>query len=631
MTGILMMSVGNSYGSAPVNTVAPAVTGTAQVRQTLSCSTGTWTGAPAPTFTYQWQSNSSNISGATSSTDQIVDAYVGTAIRCVVTATNSVAPGGVSANSNATSSVTANVPAAPTIGTATAASATTASVAFTAPSGPLATGGSAITGYTVYSSGGQTATGSSSPITVTGLSSESSYNFYVRANNAIGQSANSGTSNTITTPAAYWMAFLDNNWSGARAFPGGSDSNGFTSIIGAGGYGNTPATRISKDGAVTASAYTSSNNSVYPSENNNLNQGSLALSGWSSTDGNTVYGGGYNNAGNQGAALSSVNASGTINWFRNWSFYGGGISNVIQVVQQGQDGYIYASGNVGGGNGGFWIKIDTGGTEQWSFRDGDNATSATGDGSYTYIAGYDVGNYRAKLFSYNPSGTAKNWNRQIQTSASSNSSNSLSIRHMVTYGGYVYAIGSIYGTSAGIYGNGLIMKFDSSGSLIWSRIFQDDNQNCQGNYLFVDTATGYLYAAGYNANAIRPLFVKFDTSGNVVWQRRFYVSSGSSNVAKPPTISVTGSTMYLSMTYSIPNYAGLIVKVPNDGSKTGTYTGYNSSSFTYDSFSNWSDASSYISVTSPSANLSQPGTTPTTTGNVAGPMSTALNLLTNIP
>ena len=209
MTGILMMAAGNSYGSAPVNTVAPAVTGTAQVRQTLSCSTGTWLGAPAPTFTYQWQSNSSNISGATSSTYQIIDAYVGTVMRCVVTATNSVAPGGVSANSNATSSVTANVPAAPTIGTATATSSSTASITFTAPTGSLATGGSAITGYTMYSSGGQSASGSSSPITITGLNPESSYNFYVRANNAIGQSANSGTSNTITTPASYFIALSD--------------------------------------------------------------------------------------------------------------------------------------------------------------------------------------------------------------------------------------------------------------------------------------------------------------------------------------------------------------------------------------------------------------------------------------
>jgi len=103
MSGILMMSVGNSYSSLPVNTVAPAVTGTASVGQTLTTTNGTWTGAPAPTFTYQWQRNTVDISGATSSTYVLDFPDAGKAIRCVVTATNSL--GAVSANSNSTASV----------------------------------------------------------------------------------------------------------------------------------------------------------------------------------------------------------------------------------------------------------------------------------------------------------------------------------------------------------------------------------------------------------------------------------------------------------------------------------------------------------------------------------------------
>lgn len=111
MSGILMMSVGNSYGSLPVNTVAPAVTGTAAVGQTLTTTSGTWTGAPAPTFTYQWQRNTTNISGETSTTYVAQFADIGSTLRCVVTATNTL--GAVSANSNSTSTV-----AAPAIGDA---------------------------------------------------------------------------------------------------------------------------------------------------------------------------------------------------------------------------------------------------------------------------------------------------------------------------------------------------------------------------------------------------------------------------------------------------------------------------------------------------------------------------------
>ena len=632
MTGILMMAAGNSYGSAPVNTVAPAVTGTAQVRQTLSCSTGTWTGAPAPTFTYQWQSNSSNISGATSSTYQIVDAYVGTVIRCVVTATNSVAPGGVSANSNATSSVTANVPAAPTIGTATAASATTASVTFTAPSGPLATGGSAITGYTVYSSGGQTATGSSSPITVTGLNSETAYNFYVRANNAIGQSANSGTSNTITTPASHWMAFLDNNWSGANAMPSQSNSNGFTSIIGGGGYGNTPSTRLTKDGAVSSSAYTSSNNYVYPS-GNNYYVSNWSMSGWSSGDGNEIYGGGYAQASNSGAALSKVNASGAIQWFYIWQFTSG-VANPVQTIQQGEDGYIYISGHIGGRAGGYSVKLNSSGTIQWQGKGGGNGGTwaTTGDGSNTYIAAfYDVSGARqaAYIYSYNSAFTTRNWCYSIEPN-NNPSTDAVVPSAMVTYGGNVYFIGSLY-RSGGIGFVALIVKMNSSGTIVWSRYIKHNSQTNYGTSLTVDSATGYIYATSLNANAASNILTKFDTSGNVAWQRRL-VGGGGGSVNKASTVSITGSTMYWSLAYSIPNFAGLIMKLPTDGSKTGTYTGPSGYTYTYESISSWNDASGEIkALTQPGATVNADSTTPTTTGNVAGAMSTALSLLTNIP
>jgi hypothetical protein len=98
MSGILLMSVGNSYSAAPVNSVAPVVTGTATVGSTLTTTNGTWSGSPTPTFTYQWQRATSNISGETASTYVIQSADVNSTVRCVVTATNPL--GAASANSN---------------------------------------------------------------------------------------------------------------------------------------------------------------------------------------------------------------------------------------------------------------------------------------------------------------------------------------------------------------------------------------------------------------------------------------------------------------------------------------------------------------------------------------------------
>jgi len=71
----------------PVNTIAPAITGTAQTGQTLACSSGTWSNSPTG-FTYQWKRNGVNIDVATASTYVIQSADVGQNVICTVTASN---------------------------------------------------------------------------------------------------------------------------------------------------------------------------------------------------------------------------------------------------------------------------------------------------------------------------------------------------------------------------------------------------------------------------------------------------------------------------------------------------------------------------------------------------------------
>jgi len=97
----------------PGNTVAPAVTGTTTVGQTLSTTDGSWTNSPS-SYTYQWQRDAlgngvySNIGGATSNTYTLVDADDTCHVRCVVTATNGSGSG--VANSNAVGPVVEPAP-----------------------------------------------------------------------------------------------------------------------------------------------------------------------------------------------------------------------------------------------------------------------------------------------------------------------------------------------------------------------------------------------------------------------------------------------------------------------------------------------------------------------------------------
>ena len=131
------------------------------------------------------------------STGVISGTPTSTALNATYTITATDANGDTETGTFSTQVILPTAPGAPTIGIATATGQTTATVTFTEPS---STGGSTITGYSVTASpGGITANGSSSPITVTGLTPGTTYTFTVSAINAIGTSSTSNASGSITT------------------------------------------------------------------------------------------------------------------------------------------------------------------------------------------------------------------------------------------------------------------------------------------------------------------------------------------------------------------------------------------------------------------------------------------------
>jgi YHS domain-containing protein len=179
-------------------------------------------------------------------------------------------PGGTSAISSAdqfTYGLSVTVPGAPTGVSATPGNAQ-ATVVFTPP---VNNGGSTITGYTVTATdttnsanGGQTASGTSSPITVTGLTNGDSYTFSVVATNSAGNSVPSAASSPVipvtvpgaptglgatpgnTTVALKWTVPTSN---------GGSPITGYNVYEGtrSGGESTTPVNRTT---LITTTGYT---------------------------------------------------------------------------------------------------------------------------------------------------------------------------------------------------------------------------------------------------------------------------------------------------------------------------------------------------------------------------------------
>jgi hypothetical protein len=253
-------SVGNSASSAPSNSIAtttvpgaPTIgTATRSASQTVQVSfTAPASNGGSPITSYTATSSPGGITGtlsqAGSGTITVSGLTNGTAYTFTVTATNAVGTGSASSASNSATPYT--IPGAPTIGTATVASATSATVTFTAPG---SNGGSAITSYTAVSSPGNiTGTLSqagSGTITVSGLTTGTSYTFTVYATNAAGNGSSSGSSNSITpnlsAPTTVELFMIGAGGYGGGAIPGGGGG-------GAGGQITTGSVSVSS-GVVTS-------------------------------------------------------------------------------------------------------------------------------------------------------------------------------------------------------------------------------------------------------------------------------------------------------------------------------------------------------------------------------------------
>ena len=203
----------NSQGAGINSSASNSITTDAAAPSAPTIGTATKTGSTTATLTFTPPAvnNGAAVTGYTvtstpggitatgsASPINITGLTAATAYTFTITATNSA---GTSVASSASNQITsdATVPGAPTVGTAVKLTSTSARVPFTAPT---SNGGASISSYTVTSTPGNiVASGSTSPITVIGLTPATEYTFTVKATNFVGDGANSASSNSITTDA----------------------------------------------------------------------------------------------------------------------------------------------------------------------------------------------------------------------------------------------------------------------------------------------------------------------------------------------------------------------------------------------------------------------------------------------
>jgi hypothetical protein len=460
-----------------------------------------------------------------------------------------------------------------TIGTATdGGTGTTVSVPFTV--GSVTTGGP-VTYFTATSTPGSiTVNGTTSPITVSGLTTGTSYTFKVKAGNPTGYSTagESAASNSVAPvlPPSMWEAHVNRGNSGNSVGLVTNSSKVFANAVSFTGdspAGGTGVIVYDADGAISWQRKGRVGGAYNPAGSVGMDKANNVYFASASDQDGTNY----------GINTAKFNSSGTLQW-QKW-LRGGPAGTFLGCNQIAFDssynayigGVTYDEPYSGPSAAILYKYTGSNGTLEWqrSYRSGGaqaNGSSVHCDdvNNIIYFGSYQItspaGNY---LSAWNTSGTLQ-WARRINTTATSNTAITTDSSGNVYY--------AVYGSNSGGNTGAVLMKYNSSGVLQWQRL-ASSNINTSTYFHVATDSSNNIYMAHSDGASTIMYVTKFDSSGNTVWSRSFTASGASSG--RVLGITVNSDCYAVSFQWSSGvTYANapMVFKLPQDGSKTGTKT-----------------------------------------------------------
>ena len=289
---------------------------------------------------------------------------------------------------------------------------------------------------------------------------------------------------------------------------------------------------------------------------------------------NVFIGGQTRISGNSDIEVIKLNTGGGLQWQR---YLFGGTEECTGIGVD-SSGNVYGSGysNASGTYSLQIFKYNNTGTIQWQRRlTGLSAYYGNGccvDASGNlYVAGYGGGTNDAIFVKYDTTGAIQ-WQRNL-TTASSEVGNACA----VSTSGDSYIVGY---TNTGGPEQAFVAKYNASGTIQWQRFLTVTPNNMRATGAAID-ASGNIYVVGFATITVNGIHIqKYNSSGVIQWQRRLSRTAAITTVSNCVSVDNLGNVIVTAYTSIGGISVAFTAKLPDDGSKTGTYT-LQGQTFTY--------------------------------------------------